>query len=123
MKITKNTNIDSFFKCIKYPDLRPIQYKFCIARQITKLATGSFQYPECIGCHTGKQIATHFEGYQLPIKKGAKPNWNTDVIMNANSKKAKATTVKAQIEMVIDLLIDNKIDNALIKLGLILEEL
>lgn len=123
MKIPKRANIIDTFKCPRYPELKPISYKLCLGRQLTKLAGGGWQYPECVKCHTGKQIAAHFEGYQLPIKKGVKPNWNTDVIMNANSKKAKANTVKAQIEMVIDLLIDNKIDNALINLGLILEEL
>jgi len=173
MNIPKRADITDTFRCPKYPELNtPVSYKFCINRQLTKLAGGGNQYLECVECVTGKQVTAHFKGYQLSVKKGVKPNWNTDVILIASNKKKRAkkgeslyspfyvgksqvsadnsanigmklgklsepgincdtcqqiadlkNLVNAQVNLVIDLLIGNKLDNAMMRLGLILEEM
>lgn len=172
-KILQKAQITDEFKCPKYwPDLQPIPYKLCISRQITKLANGGMQYPDCVECETGKQISKHFKNYQ-PNKKENQPNWNTckpktkkkmskkgeSPYSNHYIKKSQVSRetspstddnigdprggsisepesnckncrklvdlkvlIKAQVEFAIDLAMEGKLNLAMQRLGLILEE-
>ncbi len=172
MRIPKQANIISKFTCINYPELNFVTYKMCIGRQLTKLAGGGSQYPDCVKCHTGKKIALYFKDYQYIPKKGNKGNWNTDLKFYAQNKEKKKrakigtspyspqyaglsngkisgfepdnkgsipfpaakceeckqllelkTLVKAQIDFTISLLNEGNLDSAMVRLGLLLEEI
>ena len=92
MNISKRAQITDTFRCPKYPELNtPVSYKFCMNRQLTKLAGGGNQYLECVECVTGMAITKHFKDYKyMPAHKGQKPNWNTDIVMDSKNKKKRA---------------------------------